>query len=239
MRSTTSSVSVENAGERPTRANPSSTPMPRPTVSLLLLVLVLCTGCLSRGGPFDATVRVIGRNGEELGVATPHGVVFLGHVVDDASVELVPAFGDGPSLERADSALVADGLRLAIPSIDLPNVRLSFDALKPGTDVVVRGRKGRDAWETDAEVARVPNASGLLLKNDGGIRNRLERGMVGAGVYHRGSDGEWRLVGLVDGLVTVGERTYLGVAGAGHLWKAAAHERSLDRRRWVYREDVL
>ena len=53
-----------------------------------------------------------------------------------------------------------------------------------------------------------------------------------------------RLVGLVAGRVVLkdesGTREYLAVVGAEDLWRLVAHHRDLlERKRWVYREDVL
>jgi hypothetical protein len=53
-----------------------------------------------------------------------------------------------------------------------------------------------------------------------------------------------RLVGLVSGLVTLdgpdGPRMYLAVVGPEHLWRLVTHRRELpQRKRWVYREDIL
>ncbi|MEX1025966.1 MAG: hypothetical protein WD226_12910 [Planctomycetota bacterium] len=205
----------------------------------LLLVLPLLTACLAQGEPVDPTVVVKGRSGAELGVATPYGVVYLGHRAEDATVELIPAFGDGPAYELAPSVLIAPALRLAISDIVLPTVPLDFDAPKRGTTLTVLGREGRNRWREKVDVAVAPGVRGLLLENHGGLRRRIEGGMVGAGVYSTDDEGNLHLLGLVDGLVSVQGRTYIAVAGAGHIWPILGHDRSIDRKRWVYRGDVL
>lgn len=210
------------------------------TASLTLapLLLALFAGCSTRGATFDPTVLVLGSEGEELGVSTPYGVVFLGHNVTDDVVRLVPAFGDGPSVERAPAEAVDRGLRLARAEIQLPTVPISFDTPAPGSRVLVRGRDGLNPWSEEVKVANVPSATGLVLEADASLRRRLEAGVVGAGVYVFDEHHEMQLVGLVDGLFSLNDTTYIATAGPGSLWRAAAHDRSLSRQRWVYREDV-
>jgi len=52
------------------------------------------------------------------------------------------------------------------------------------------------------------------------------------------------LLGLVSGKITLknkdGERSYLTVVGPEDLWRLVVHRRDfLQRRRWVYRQDIL
>lgn len=200
---------------------------------------LLLTGCSVRGSSFDPTVVVLGSGGEELGVSTPYGVVYLGHNVADERVRLVPAFGDGPGVERANSQEVARGLKLAEAAIELPTVPICFNAPAPGSTVIVKGRDGVRGWQEEATVASVPGAKGLVLRADGSLRRRMEAGVVGPGVYTRDDEGNLLLLGLLDGVFEKDGTNYLAVAGPGHLWRAAAFDKKLGRTRWVYREDVL
>lgn len=57
-------------------------------------------------------------------------------------------------------------------------------------------------------------------------------------------EGAKRLIGLVAGEVELstkdGERRFLAITGPTDLWRLVAHRRDLlQKKRWVYREDIL
>jgi hypothetical protein len=70
---------------------------------------------------------------------------------------------------------------------------------------------------------------------------------IGAGVYvvPEGADeNSKRLLGLVSGRITLksksGQHAFLTVVGPEDLWRLVVHRRDLlQRRRWVYRQDIL
>ena len=196
-------------------------------VNLCALGLALLSSSCSllRPTDIDATVLVHSEAGDELGVATEFGVVFLGRGQSSGEVEYTVFFGDGPSRERATIEPLATGIFNLEPELRLPTTEIGFPVLEAGDEVVVRGRRGREAWERSAQVAVNPHAEGLLLKAKG--LGDLGHRDTGAGVYvaYRGRH---VLVGLVQGRVSLPGKngapvSYIAVAGARELVGLGLH----------------
>ena len=220
--------------------------MRRPLTGLLLCGLALVsTACTGTRKLVDPTVVVTTDRGQELGVSTQYGVVFLGRTARSGRVELEAFYGDGPSIERSVIEPVGGGLFTAETEIRLPAVPLTFELPRPGETVVVRGRKDREAWELELPVRADERVWGLLLPVPAELEAAQDQ--VGAGVYWRNpEDGaDLRLIGLVSGRLRLedaeGEAVeYLAVEGPEHLWRLVSHRRDHNRRKpWVYREDIL
>lgn len=211
-------------------------PILRPAALALCAALPLL-GCAGSRSLADPVVRVTTDAGTELGVSTDYGVVFLGRYGTRGPVAIEAYFGDGPSLERSVTEPVGGGLFTARTEIELPSVALSFEAPRPGEELIVAGRTEREGWEQTTRVAEDERVFGLLLENVGGDLSRADQ--VGAGVFRQVTPHRRELVGLVSGRVTLDGRTYLAVVGPEVTWRLVAHRRDLLRRKpWVYREDV-
>ncbi len=211
-----------------------------------LLVLAALAGCRAISSPrwlaADPVVVVHAEGGEELGVSTDYGVVFLGRTVQSGRVEFTAWFGDGPSREEGVVESIGGGVYATDAEIELPTVPITFQAPRAGEIVLVRGRRGRTPWETEARVAADPQVEGLLLELDGPLTH-LSDDQIGAAVFLWDADGLLRLLGLVSGRLQLssqdGTREYLTAVGPRDLWRAVVHRRNSDRpRRWVYREDI-
>jgi hypothetical protein len=194
----------------------------------------------------DPTIEIRGPSGNELGVGTEYGVVFLGRTSQSGEIDVTAWYGDGPSIEAALVESLGGGVYLASTEIRVPAVALDFSALKAGSEVLIRGRRGAQVWTADGQVRSHPDVQGLLLS--AGSDFPASDDQIGAGVYLRGPDGEddagLRLVGLVSGALELDEngatRRFLTCVGAQDLWRVPAWHRDLShRRRWVYREDIL
>lgn len=190
----------------------------------------------------DPTVEIRTDAGSELGVSTDYGVVFLGSLAQTGSVDLVAWFGDGPSFEIGVVEAVGSGIYLTDTEIRLPTVGLAFEVPSPGSKVLVRGRRGTEAWEEEAEITTDPRVEGVLLKAQGRLAE-IGESQVGAGVYV-GPPGSSALLGLVSGRLRLrgqeGWRDYVTVVGPESLWRLVTYRRNFARqRRWVYRDDIL
>ncbi len=216
--------------------------------SFLLVVLVflcLCTSCAGTRFLADPLLEVRSDAGRELGVATKDGVVFLGRTVRSGEVEITAWFGDGASTEVAVVEPLGGGLFTAETEIRLPNVPISFDTPKAGTQVSVYGRAGATRWEEIVSVISDPRVEGFLLPWIGRFDGHPE--LVGAGVFvvDEYNPGRKRLVGLVSGRLelTAADGTtvvYLAVVGPSELWRLVTARRdNSKKRKWVYREDIL
>ena len=214
--------------------------------SLLLSLFGLCgSACLGpapTSAPGDPTVLLRSSAGDELGVATDHGVLFLNRGGQRGWIDLTAWFSDGASWEEGRVQPLGGGLFATQPEIRLATAALSFDEPGRGDAVLVRGRRGYASWETTTEVATHPSVDGLLLRLNDRLR-RMDDTEIGAGVYV-GPDADQRLIGLVSGRLLLetseGEREYLTVVGTRDLWRAVLRERERgDRAPFVYREDIL
>lgn len=191
----------------------------------------------------DPTVLIHGPEGNELGVATSYGIVFLGREVDRGRVEFTAWFGDGPSLEEGVVEAVGEELYTTSAEIRIPSVPISFETPEPGDRVLVRGRRPDGPWEVSTEVVADPRVEGLLLRSTDFL-DRLDDRQLGAGVYVIDASGRRLLVGLISGRLRLagpdGQREYLTAAGPSELWRLVLHRRNSERpKRWVYRDDIL
>jgi len=206
----------------------------------LLTLLLVAGGC--HAVPPDPTLVVEGDGGVEAGVSTTHGVVFLGRTVEGGEVSFTAFFYDGPSREVGIVEPLGGGIFTTESPIVLPVVPICFDPPLPGDELTVMTRFGTQLEEFEVEVGHHPAIEGLCLIANDDLRE-LGPAQIGSGVYVGGAR-ERELVGLISGRVRLetadGAREYFTVVGADDLWRLAAYQREVTRkRRWVYREDVL
>jgi len=212
------------------------------TTILATLLLLLCTSCWGSRRLSDPTLLVRGETGQELGVSTDYGVVFLGHAVQSGYVEVTAWFGDGPSIESSVVEPIGGGLYTAETEIRLPYVPISFEPPYPGQEVQVIGRDSQSRWTGVAIVREDPAVLGFLLEPSPELF--LDDSQVGAGVFI-GEEGHEQLLGLVSGRIRItdeesGQREYLTVVGAEELWRLVTHRTDQGARRpFVYRQDIL
>ena len=213
-------------------------------VLALLLLLSCASACAGSRTLSDPTLVIETSAGRELGVSTDYGVVFLGRTAQAGDVEITAWFGDGPNVEAATIEPIGGGLYTAETEIRLPQVPMSFDDPAPGSRLLVIGRRNGAPWEQSVTVRQDPRVLGLLLSPSGSLAGAAE--LVGACVYWL-PEGEYeqrRLVGLVSGRIRIegegGSREFLTAFGPHELWRLVTHRRDLlQRRRWIYREDIL
>jgi len=212
----------------------------------LVLALLFCAAsCVGNRKLTNPTLALRTPGGQELGVSTDYGVVFLGHTAQSGRVEIETWFGDGPSIEPAIIEPVGAGLYTAETEIRLPHVPLTFDAPRAGTRLLVVGLDPDGPWEEWVEVVEDPRVLGLITTVPDRLRGRPDQ--IGAGVYVVPDEDDTdfkRLLGLYAGELRLttrdGERSYMAIVGPTDLWRLVAHRRDLlQRKRWVYREDVL
>jgi len=180
--------------------------------------------------------------GTELGVATDYGVLFLGRSATSGMVDMTAWFSDGPSWEEGSVLPCGGGLYATEAEIRLTTVPLSFTVPDPGTDVLVRGRRGAEVWETETVVVTHPQVEGLLLRPNDRLRD-LGDEEVGAGVYVGPPDAR-RLIGLVSGSLLFetadGRREFVTVLGPNDLWRVALLRKSGPKPpHRAYRDDIL
>ena len=214
-----------------------------PGRALALLALASCQTPLESTALhiIDPVVVVHGPRGDELGVSTEYGVVFLGRTVQSGRTDFTAWFGDGPAREEGLVEAVGGGLYATESEILLPCVSLCFTALPAGSLVIVRGRRGGVPFEIEAEIAADPRVTGVILRLDEELEG-LTEAELGSGVFLVQPRAPLQLVGLVSGRLELddGGRRYLTAVGAEDLWRLVVHRRNTERpRRWVYREDIL
>ena len=212
------------------------------------LLLLFGSACHSvanlRDDTTDPTVVIHGTDGDELGVSTEYGIVFLGRHANRGRVEFTSWFGDGPRLEEGVIEPVGDQLYTTSAEIQLSNVPLLFHLPDPGETVIVRGRHGGVAWEFEAILATDPRVDGVLLEPSPEL-DMLHNDQLGAGVFYLDIRGRKQLVGLITGRVSIqapdgNSRSYVTVSGPEQMWRLVLHRRNSERpRRKVYREDIL
>ncbi len=211
------------------------------------LALLAClglglVGCKASRKLYNSTLIIDTDGGRELGVSTEHGVVFLGRTARSGPVLISAVYGDGPGIESSVIEPLGGGLYTAETEIRLPVAPMSFRTPRPGKDVVVKGRRGRDEWSVRTSVISDPDVDGMLLRPRGELTS--DESQVGAGVYIK-EDGRELLVGLVSGTLELerqggGTKRYVTVVGPADLWRLVTYRREYQRkRRWVYREDIL
>ena len=214
-----------------------------PLVSFFL-ALPLVTSCVGTRTIQEPTLALKTSGGRELGVSTDYGIVFLGRTAQSGRVDIESRFGDGPNLEPAVIEPVGAGLYTAETEIRLPQVPLAFVEPAPGSRLLVVGLDEHGTWESWVTVQSDPRVLGIVTSIPAQLAGRPDQ--IGAGVYVVSSDegAEKRLIGLVAGEVELstkdGERRFLAITGPTDLWRLVAHRRDLlQKKRWVYREDIL
>ena len=206
---------------------------------LIALALAVCLPLeATKYHTVDPVVVVHGASGDELGVSTPYGVVFLGRTAKSGRIEFTAWFGDGPSREEGVVEPMGASVFATESEILLPSVALCFDSLPAGTEVMVRGRRGDEPFEFPAVLASDPRVEGVLLDH-GPELDQLTDAELGAGVFLVEPARPMRLVGLVSGRLELDGRRFVTVLGPEDLWHLVVHRRNSERpRRWVYRDDV-
>ena len=212
--------------------------------SLGLLALLPVSACLTPSSTasftLDPVVVVHAPAGDELGVSTDYGVVFLGRHARTGRVEFTAWFGDGPSREEGLIERIGDELCATRAEIELPSVPLCLDLPPAGTPVRVRGRRAGQPFEIEAVLAADPRVTGVLLEPSPAL-DALGDEALGAGVFLVREARPRELVGLLSGRLELGDgRRYVAAVGPEMLWRLVVQHRDHDRpRRTVYREDVL
>lgn len=217
--------------------------MSRQPKLLLALLPLLATLASCRGvrTVADPVVQIRTSGGQELGVSTDYGIVFLGRTARSGTAEVTAWYGDGPSVEKVVIEAVGGTIYTAQTEIRLPECQMDFETPVPGSQLVIHGRDARGPWKEKVVVLEDPRILGLVTTVPDRLRGKAD--CTGAGVFAVPADEhEKRLVGLVAGRVLLqtkqGEREFLAVVGAEHLWRLVARG-APDRSRWIYREDVL
>ncbi len=225
-----------------------SQPSPRLSSFLLFTLAVffpfLGSACYGTRNVVDPVVQIRTPGGEELGVTTDYGIVFLGRTVRAGDIEITAWFGDGPSIEGSTVEPIGGGIYTAETEIVLPAVPLLFVEPQAGDLVAVIGRHELGQWREIVHVREDPRVYGLLLEIPETLRGRDDQ--IGAGVfkYIDNDPDRLQLVGLVSGKIELatggGTKEYVTVMGPQQLWRLVTHRRHYPRRRpFVYREDVL
>ena len=209
---------------------------------LPVIVAAALASCSGTRTIMDPVIKIETAGGNELGVSTEQGIVFLGTTAERGEVEITAYFGDGPSIESSVIEPVGGGLFTAEMDIRLQSVPISFQEPRDGETLEIMGRRGNRRWSTVARVRTDPRVLGLLLQIPSGFPDDPDQ--VGAGVYRKTSKFDRELVGLVTGKIQLERRgslrKYLTVAGPSALWRFVAHRRDhLRRKPFVYREDIL
>jgi len=209
---------------------------------LLPAVLALCPACYGFRTIADPTLLIQTPGGSELGVSTDYGIAFLGRTAQAGDARITVWFGDGPQTEATAIEPVGAGIFTAETEIRLPAVAMDFTEPRPGTKVLVIGRRGNRTWKREVEVQEDSRVEGLLLPEMREFEDSSDQ--IGAGVFlEKEGRPNPELVGLVSGLLTLSEdgrvERYTAVVGMRDLWRLVSHRRELDRtRRQSYREDV-
>jgi len=187
----------------------------------------------------DPVVVVHGQDGDELGVSTDYGIVFLGKTARSGRVEFTTWFGDGPAREEGLVESVGGGIYATTGEILLPCVALCLETPPAGSTVMVRGRRGGTPYEIEAQLASDPRVTGVLLAPNPQL-DRLEDDQQGAGVFYIQPTKPLQLIGLLRGRVELGGKRYVTAVGPEDLWRLIVQRRNSDRpRRWVYRQDIM
>lgn len=215
-----------------------------PRTPILAPILALALGaCSTTRLAVDPTVILSTRGGQELGVSTDYGVVFLGHTAKAGDVDIAAWFGDGPNIESSVIEPVGGGIYTAEPDIRLPRVPLSFLEPADGAEVVVQGRDVSGSWRLKARVVRRPDVEGLLLEVPPELAGPTDQ--TGAGVYVYDERRELRLLGLLSGRLTLADARgatqseYLTVVGPTSLWRLVSFRRDQNLvERMPYRDDL-
>jgi hypothetical protein len=212
-----------------------------------LLPILLCAvlgSCQGTRNVMDPILEIRTPGGNELGVATDYGVLFLGRTARSGEVSVIAWYGDGPSLEISVIEPLGEGLYTAETQIRLPAIPITFRTPRPGDVVYVLGRHGAEDWEAEVTVQSDPRVEGILLSIPSELVNAPDQ--VGAGVFVDDPEtGKRRLVAMVSGTLELTDESgaavrYLTAMGPEQIWRLVTRRQDLlQRRRWIYREDVL
>lgn len=215
-------------------------------LGLCLLLLAGLGACRGTRTLMDPTLEIQTPGGQELGVCTEFGVLFLGRTARAGEVQLTAWFGDGPSTETSVIEPLGGGLYTAETQIRLPSTLMTFRTPAPGERLVLVGRSGSRVWEERVTVRADDRVEGLLFDVPGRLRDAPDQ--VGAGLFVEVEGRRPRrryLVALVSGKLTLedasgGRREYLTAVGPDQIWRLVTRRQDLlSRKRWVYREDIL
>lgn len=221
----------------------SATLRQRADLLAALTLALACSACVGSRVLADPTLEIRTPKGLELGVATDHGLVFLGHTATAGRAEITAWYGDGPDIEPVVIEPVGGGLYTAETEIRLPAVSISFVDPRPGDELIVVGRHGNETWEATVVVANEPRALGILTSIPKELRGHDDQTGAGAFIPDDDVPAGRRLVGLVAGIVSfqsaAGTREYLAIVGPQDLWRLVTHRHEEEKkRRWIYREDI-
>lgn len=231
---------------RQTDSKPIDSTVSSPLHRSLLLtpLLALVSSCVGTRNLQDPVVVIETRGGTEMGVSTNYGIVFLGATARSGPIEVTAWFGDGPSIESTVIEPVGGGIYTAETEIRIPSVPMSFREPEVGEQVLLLGRGPAGPWEAWVPVRSDPRAFGILLEAPPELPDL--QSATGTGVFYCPEDDRTKLqlVGLVSGRLRLytesGESEYLTVVGPSGLWRLVATRRDhLERKKWVYREDIL
>lgn len=209
----------------------------------LCLLLGACRGIpleSSDQHTLDPVVIVHGASGDELGVSTDYGVLFLGRTAQSGRVEFTAWFGDGPAREEGVVESIGGGVYATEAEILLPSVQLCFAPPPAGTEVVVRGRHRATPFEIESVLDSDARISGVLLEPSPEL-DALDDSALGAGVFLVQPGKALQLIGLLSGRLELSDgKRYFTALGPEDFWRLVVHRRNSDRpRRAVYREDIL
>jgi hypothetical protein len=207
-------------------------------------LLALLAACQGTRNVMDPILEIRTPGGAELGVSTDYGVLFLGRTARSGEVNVVAWFGDGPSQEISVIEPLGDGLYTAQTQIRLPAIPITFRTPRPGDAVLIAGRRGADTWEAGAVVLADARVEGILLSIPAELADAPDQ--VGAGIFVDDPEtGHRRLVAMVSGVLELTDpdgvaQRYLTAVGPEQIWRLVTRRQDLlQRRRWIYREDVL
>ncbi len=214
----------------------------RPLLPAVLLALL--AACQGTRNVMDPILEIRTPGGQELGVSTDYGVLFLGRTARSGEVSVIAWYGDGPSLEISVIEPLGDGLYTAETQIRLPAIPITFRTPRPGDVVQIQGRRGAETWQAEATVLADPRVDGILLTVPAELQDAPDQ--IGAGIFVDDPEtGHRRLVALVSGTLELtaedgATRRYLTALGPEQIWRLVTRRQDLlQRRRWIYREDVL
>jgi hypothetical protein len=142
-------------------------------------------------------VLVRTQGGEEQGVATPYGVIFLGRTAQSGRCDVTVYFGDGPSLEPGTIDTVDPELCIAQLEVKVPMSEVSF-TYPDASDSLYIGLITPDGPELySTTLATDLGVRGTALRIPGSFP--ISPSVAGAPVF-RFEDKRYRLVGLVNGV---------------------------------------
>ncbi len=208
---------------------------------LALLATASTTACLTSRAP-AGSVLVRTSAGEEQGVATNFGIVFLARTAQAGRCDVTVFFGDGPSIEPGHvDPIEGSQLARAVLGLRVPWSEVSGTYPSPSDDLVLAVAEDQRVRTFSTRVADGPGVSGTLVERPSSFP--LDGSAVGAGLF-RWEDSRYRLVGLVTGVVRFqdasGSRrdllTFLGPRDLAPLL-LRDHERGRDRA-FPARDDI-